>query len=580
MVELSGVILVMRQESGQTAGGDSRNFIQQIIENDLASGACREVITRFPPEPNGYLHIGHAKAICLNFGLAARYGGRCHLRYDDTNPETEDSEYVGAIQEDIRWLGFDWGEHIYHASDYFDRMAEYAVELIGQGKAYVCNLSPEEFKQYRGTPTRPGREPPGRRLSPGRNLELFQAMRRGEFADGSCVLRARIDMASPNLHLRDPAIYRIKRVRHHRTGESWCIYPMYDFAHCLEDAIESVTHSLCTLEFAVHRPLYDWILETLQVKQRPRQYEFARLNLSYTVMSKRRLQRLVGEGHVGGWDDPRLPTLAGLRRRGYTPASIRAFADVIGVTRYDSLTDMALLEHCLRDDLNRNAPRRMAVMNPLKLVIDNYPEQQEEYFEAVNNPENPDDGVRPVPFCRELWIDRDDFMEDPPAKFHRLAPGREVRLRYACLFRCSHVVRHPRSGEVIEVHGTFDPESRGGRSPDGRRVRGTIHWVSARHAIDLEARLYDRLFSVPDPLAGEADFTSCLNPESLLRVRVKAEPCLAGAGPGEHVQFERCGYFYTDPVDHVPGAPVFNRAVALRDRWSRLTNPDRGKPQK
>lgn len=557
-------------EAGREAR-EPRHFIHQIIEADLAAGTCRQVVTRFPPEPNGYLHIGHAKSICLNFGTAERYGGRCHLRFDDTNPATEDVEYVDAIQADIRWLGFDWGEHLYFASDYFVRMADYAEALIEMGKAYVCELSPEAFKSYRGVPTRPGREPPGRQRSIEANRDLFQRMRAGEFPDGAYVLRARIDMASPNLHLRDPAIYRIRRLAHHRTGDRWCIYPMYDFAHCLEDAIEAITHSICTLEFEVHRPLYDWILDTLQTPSRPRQYEFARLNLSYTVMSKRRLQQLVTLGHVSGWDDPRMPTLAGLRRRGYTPASIRDFAERVGVTKYDSLTDMALLEHCIRDDLNRRATRRMAVLDPLKLVIDNFPENGEAFFDAVNNPEDSNAGKRPVPFSRELWIEREDFAETPPPKFYRLSPGREVRLRYACLFRCTHVRKDPASGEVLEVHGTYDPDSLGGQAPDGRKVKSTIHWVSARHAVDLEARLYDRLFTVPDPMGdAEQDFLAFLNPDSLKTVWIKAEPSLADCAPGCNLQFERCGYFYTDPVESRPGAPVLNRTVTLRDRWSRL----------
>jgi len=549
----------------------SRHFVRQIIENDIQSGVHGgRVVTRFPPEPNGYLHIGHAKAICIDFGMAAEYGGTCHLRFDDTNPAKEEDVYVEAVKQDVAWLGFDWGQHLYFASDYFEQMYAYAEELISKEKAYVCDLSLEAFKEYRGVPTRAGKESPSRNRSVGDNLDLFRRMRAGEFEDGSYVLRAKIDMTSPNLHLRDPAIYRIKRQHHHRTGDKWCVYPMYDFAHCLEDAIEGITHSLCTLEFEVHRPLYDWILDQLDVLCHPRQYEFARLNLTYTVMSKRLLQELVEGAHVEGWDDPRMPTLAGLRRRGFPPESIRTFCEKIGVTKVESMTDVALLEHCVRDDLNSSAPRRLAVLDPLKVVIDNYPEDETEEFEAINNPEDPSAGIRAIPFTREIYIERGDFMEEPPKKFFRLAPGREVRLRYACLVTCTDVVKDE-TGRVTEVHCQWDPQSRGGSAPDGRRVRGTIHWVSAKHALPATVRLYDRLFNVENPLtAGErSDFKDHLNPESLRSVTALIEPSLADVGPGETVQFERLGYFCTDVKDSVVGTPVFNRTLPLRDSWKK-----------
>lgn len=545
------------------------NFIEEVVEEDLRTGKYDgRVVTRFPPEPNGYLHIGHAKAICLDFGLAEKYGGTCHMRFDDTNPAAEEQEFVDSILADIRWLGFDWGEHLYFASDYFQQMYDYAVELIGKGKAYVCDLTPEQFKELRGSPTRPGGESPNRNRSIEENLNLFEEMRAGQHADGSLVLRAKIDMASPNLHLRDPAMYRIKRAHHHRTGDTWCIYPMYDWAHGLEDSIERVTHSLCTLEFEVHRPLYDWFLEQLDV-YRPQQIEFARLNLTYTVMSKRKLQELVKEGHVAGWDDPRMPTLAGMRRRGYTPEGIRAFIDRIGYTKYESLSDVALLEHCVRDHLNRTSERRLAVLNPLKVVITNYPEDEEETFEAVNNPEDETAGTRQVPFSRELWIERDDFMEDPPKKFRRLAPGREVRLRAACYITCEEVIRNEHD-EVIELRCSWDPESRGGSTPDGRKVAATIHWVSARHAVEAEVRLYDRLFSAENPAEVDegADWKDSLNPDSLKSVQGLVEPSLAGLEAGTRVQFERLGYFCVDP-DATPEKPVFNRTSTLKDTWSR-----------
>jgi len=557
------------------------NFIRDIVEEDVrANRDGGIVVTRFPPEPNGYLHIGHAKAVCLDFGMALDFGGRCHLRMDDTNPSKETEEFVEAIKTDIRWLGFDWGDHFYYSADYFRKMYDIAEELIRHGHAYVCGLSQEEWKTYRGVPTAPGTPSPHRDRPADESLDLFRRMRAGEFADGELCLRSRIDMASPNIHFRDPVLYRILHTPHYRAGDSWCIYPMYDFAHPIEDALEGITHSLCTLEFEVHRPLYDWVIDRMDelgmlksvngVKIRPRQREFARLNLSYTIMSKRKLQQLVAEKRVSGWDDPRMPTLAGLRRRGYTPEAIREFARRIGVTKFESLTDMALLEHCLREDLNRRAPRAMAVLRPLKLVIENYPDGDEETFDAVNNPEDPAAGTRKVPFSRELYIERDDFMENPPAKFHRLAPGREVRLRYACYVTCTGVEKDS-AGNVTAVLCKFDPQSRGGGTPDGRRVKGTIHWVSARHAVPAEFRLYDRLFTKENP-ADESDgspFVDHINPASLETVQGWVEPLMAFAAPGTPVQFERLGYFCPDLRDAEPGKAVFNRSVTLRDSWAR-----------
>jgi len=538
------------------------NFIHDAIDADLAEGRCARVVTRFPPEPNGYLHVGHAKAIHLDFGTAKKYGGRCHLRFDDTNPTAEDEEYVRAIQEDIRWLGYDWGEHLYWASDYFDRMYELAVRLIEMGKAYVCDLSQEEFKTCRGVPTEPGREPPGRARSIEENLELFERMKNGEFPDGACVLRARIDMTSPNLHLRDPALYRIKHAAHHNVGEKWRIYPTYDFAHCIEDSIEGVTHSMCTLEFEVHRPLYDWVLETLDLF-RSRQYEFARLNLTYTVMSKRRLLRLVEEGLVNGWDDPRMPTICGMRRRGFAPAAIRRLCDAVGCTKVESVTEVELFESFVRDDLNENSPRAMAVLDPVKLTIENYPEDSIETFELPNHPKNAAFGVREVPFGRELWIERSDYMDDAPNKYKRFTVGREVRLRGAYLVTCTGATKDA-NGNVIEIRGTYDPESRGGSAPDGRKVRGTIHWVPVHAAVDAEVRLYDRLFSVENPLAEkDRDFVEFIAPDSLSVISAKLEPALAEVEPGARFQFERTGYFCADG-DHTPGKPVFNRTLALR----------------
>ena len=553
-----------------TSAETSKHFIRQMIEDDLASGKHSTVVTRFPPEPNGYLHIGHAKAICLDFGMALEYGGRCHLRFDDTNPVKEDIEYVESIQNDIRWLGFDWGDHKFYCSDYFQQLYDYAAQLIEKDLAYVCDLDVEAFGECRGVPHKPGKDSPNRNRPVAESLDLFTRMKAGEFEDGAYVVRAKIDMASPNLHLRDPAIYRIKHATHHHTGDDWCIYPMYDFAHCLSDSIEGITHSLCTLEFEVHRPLYDWILDNLDVpKPQPRQTEFSRLNLSYTVMSKRKLLQLVTEGHVAGWDDPRMPTLAGLRRRGVPPEAIRNLCEQVGITKYKGLNDIGLLENEVRSALNPIAPRFMGVLDPLKVVITNYPDGDEETFEAVNNPENEADGTRAVPFSRELWIDRADFMEEPPRKFFRLGPGREVRLRAACYITCTDVVKDD-DGNITELHCTYDPESRGGSTPDGRKVKGTIHWVSAKHAVIAEVRLYDRLFSVESPDADkEHHFLELINPDSLDVRSCPVEPAVAELAPGSHFQFERVGYFITDSKEHGPDKPVFNRTVPLRDSWAK-----------
>ena len=553
----------------------SSDFIRNIVEDDNRSGKYDgRVVTRFPPEPNGYLHIGHAKSICLNFGLAAEHeGGICHLRFDDTNPAREDVEYVDSIMEDVRWLGWDWGDHLYYASDYFEQLFDYAVQLIKEGKAYVCDLSALEMREYRGTLTEPGRNSPHRERSIEESMDLFQQMRDGEFEDGARVLRAKIDMASPNVNLRDPVLYRILNTEHHRTGAQWCIYPTYDFAHGQSDSIERITHSVCTLEFEDHRPLYDWFLDELDVYH-PQQIEFARLNISYTTLSKRRLRELVEEGYVTGWNDPRMPTLSGLRRRGYTPLSIRNFCDRIGVAKRNSIVDLALLEHSVREDLNQTSPRVMAVLNPLRVVIDNYPEDQTQEFEAVNNPEDPSMGSRKVPFSRVIYVEQDDFREDPPRRFYRLSPGREVRLRYACYITCVSVVKDETTGEVVELHCTYDPESLGGSSPDGRRVQATLHWVSAAHAVDAEVRLYEHLFVTPEPGSGEdddADYKSDLNPDSLtVLTSCKVEPSLAGAIRGSRYQFERQGYFCVDTVDSTNGNLVFNRTVPLRDSWARI----------
>jgi glutaminyl-tRNA synthetase len=543
------------------------HFIRDAVVEDLRTGRYPGVVTRFPPEPNGYLHIGHAKAICLDFGLAQEFGGRCHLRFDDTNPTKESQEYVDAITRDVRWLGFDWGQHLYFASDYFEQLYQWAEQLIRAGKAYVDDLSAEEMSEHRGTLTQPGRESPRRNRSVEENLDLFRRMRAGEFEEGSKTLRAKIDMAHPNLNLRDPVMYRIRKTSHHRTGDTWCIYPLYDWAHGESDSIEGVTHSLCTLEYEDHRPLYDWYLDALGIYH-PRQIEFARLNLSHTVMSKRKLLTLVEEGLVSAWDDPRMPTLAGLRRRGYTPASLRDFADRIGVAKADNLVDVALLEHCLREELNKSALRRMAVLRPLRLVIENYPEGQTEEVEAVNNPEDPAAGTRKVPFSRILYIEQEDFRETPPPKYFRLSPGVEVRLRYAYIIKCTGFTRAP-DGSIVEVRCTYDPDSRGGDSK-GRKVKGTIHWVSAAHAIEAEVRLYDSLFTVPKPDEAE-DFKTVLNPRSLeVLTGARLEPALRAAAPESRIQFERQGYFCVDSRDSSPGRLVFNRTVGLRDTWAKV----------
>jgi glutaminyl-tRNA synthetase len=552
----------------------SSDFIRDIIAGDLSAGKnTSRVHTRFPPEPNGYLHIGHAKSICLNFGIAdENKGGLCNLRLDDTNPTKEEVKYVEAIKEDVRWLGFDWKDRMYYASDYFEQMYQYAIQLIKKGKAYVCDLSADEIREYRGTLTGPGRNSPycGRPVE--ENLNLFERMKAGEFPDGSRTLRARIDMKSGNLNMRDPVIYRILHAEHHRTGNKWCIYPMYDFAHCISDSIERITHSICTLEFEDHRPLYDWFLDELNVECHPRQIEFARLNISHTVLSKRKLLKLVEEGHVSGWDDPLMPTIAGLRRRGYTSEAIRNFCERIGVAKKDSLVDIALLEHCIREDLNKRAPRVMAVLRPLRVVIENYPEDSVEELDAVNNPEDPNMGIRKVPFSRVLYVEQEDFREDPPKQFFRLSPGREVRLRYAYYIKCVGVVKDEKTGEVIELRCTYDPETRGGDAPDGRKVKATLHWVSAVHSIEAEARLYDHLFLKANPEEGDgaSDFKTWLNPGSFEALKsCRVEPSLKGAAAGSRFQFERQGYFCVDP-DSSDSKLVFNRTVSLRDAWAKI----------
>ncbi len=547
------------------------NFIRNIITEDLKNNKnAGKVITRFPPEPNGFLHIGHAKSICLNFGLAAEFGGQCNLRFDDTNPTKEEDEYVRAIKEDVRWLGFDWQDRELYASDYFDRLYEFAVLLIKAGKAYVEDLTADEIRAYRGTLTEPGKESPYRNRPVDENLDLFDRMRTGEFPDGSRVLRAKIDMTSGNINMRDPVLYRILHASHHRTGDKWCIYPMYDFAHGQSDSIEGVTHSICTLEFEDHRPLYNWLLENLKIHH-PQQIEFARLNLNYTVTSKRKLLQLVEAKLVNGWDDPRMPTISGLRRRGFTPQSIRNFCELIGVAKRDSMVDIAMLEHCVREDLNQHAPRVMAVLRPLKVVITNYPEDQVEEMEAVNNPEDPAAGKRKVPFSKVLYIEQNDFREDPPRKFFRLGPGREVRLRYAYYITCENVVKDEKTGEVVELHCTYDPATKGGWSPDGRKVKGTLHWVSADHALEAEVRLYDRLFSIANPGGDkETDFKEHLNPNSLETLtNCRVEPGLENAEAGSRIQFERQGYFCVDP-DSSGKKLVFNRTVSLRDSWAKI----------
>ncbi len=548
------------------------NFITDIIDKDNLSGKYDgRVHTRFPPEPNGYLHIGHAKSICLNFEIAKKYNGLCNLRFDDTNPTTEDTEYVKSIQEDIKWLGYDWEDRLYYASDYFDKFYEYAVQLIKKGKAYVCHLSEEEIREYRGTVKTPGKESPYRNRTVEENLELFEKMKNGEFKDGECTLRAKIDMAAPNMKMRDPLIYRIRHKHHHRTGDKWCIYPMYDFAHCLEDSIERITHSLCTLEFENNRPLYDWFLDELGVYH-PQQIEFARLNLSYTVMSKRKLLELVEKGYVKGWDDPRMPTISGLRRRGYTPKSIRDFIDKVGISKADNLVDIALLEHSVREDLNKRANRVMAVLNPLKVVITNYPEDKTEMLTAINNPEDESQGTREVPFSKILYIEKTDFMENPPKKFYRLAPGREVRLRYAYFIKCEEVIKEEKTGEIIELRCTYDPATKGGSAPDGRKVKATLHWVSAKHAIDATVNLYEHLFTIEDlgKIEKGKSYLDYLNPNSLkVLKKCKLEPSLKTAKPMQHFQFERIGYFNVD-LDSKENDLIFNRTVTLKDEWARI----------
>jgi len=561
------------------------DFVRQIVADDIKTNKWNgRVVTRFPPEPNGYLHIGHAKSICLNFGIAAEFGGRCHLRFDDTNPEKEEQEYVDSIIEDVRWLGWDWGEHLYYGSDYFDRMYQWALELIKKGKAYICDLTAEQTRQYRGTLTEPGKNSPFRDRSVEENLDLFERMRKGEFPDGSRTLRAKIDMAHPNLNMRDPVMYRILYAAHHRSGDKWCIYPMYDWAHGFEDSIETVTHSICTLEFENHRPLYDWFIDAVNEGRtedgsgpwgkkihHPQQIEFARLNLTYTVMSKRKLLQLVQEGLVGGWDDPRMPTISGIRRRGYSPEAIREFCTRIGVNKFNSTVDMALLEHCLREDLNKTSPRVMAVLRPLKVVIDNYPQSQVEELDAVNNPEDPSAGTRKVPFSRELYIEQEDFMEEPPKKFFRLAPGREVRLRYAYFITCTSVVKNT-DGQVVELHCTYDPATRGGDAPDGRKVKSTLHWVCAERSLEAQVRLYDHLFTKenPDDVAEGMDFKSNLNPGSLeVLTSCRVEPSLGQAKPLGRYQFERMGYFCADK-DSTNEKLIFNRTATLRDPWAKI----------
>ena len=552
----------------------SSDFIRAIIDEDLKANKNEgRVATRFPPEPNGYLHIGHAKSVCLNFGIAAQYRGTCNLRMDDTDPSGESIEYVDSIIRDVRWLGFDWEDRLFYASDYNEQLYQYAVQLIKVGKAYGCSLSADEIREYRGTLTKPGKDSPYRNRSVEENLDLFRRMRAGEFDEGAHVLRAKIDMASPNVVMRDPVIFRIKKEPHYRMGNQWLIYPMYDFAHCLSDSIEGITHSICTLEFENNRPLYDWILDELKVEHHPQQIEFARLNLSYTVLSKRKLIELVEKGYVTGWDDPRMPTIAGMRRRGYTPEAIRNFCERIGVAKNDSVVDVTLLEHCVREDLNERSPRVLGVLYPLRVVIDNYPEGQVEEFDCPYHPQNPAMGTRKVPFSRVLYIEREDFLENPPKKFYRLAPGREVRLRYGYFIKCEGVVKNPKTGEGVEIHCTYDPETRGGFAPDGRKVDATIHWVSAAHSLPAEVRLYDRLFRVANPLGEKegSDFTVYLNPKSLETLTsCQVEPGLAGAAPGSRYQFERLGYFCVDAADSSAKGLVFNRTVTLRDSWAKI----------
>ena len=571
----------LREKMDKSANKDEviTNFIQDIIVEDLKKNKNDgRVLTRFPPEPNGYLHIGHAKTICLNFGIAKEYSTNCHLRFDDTNPSKESEEYVESIKTDVKWLGFDWGEYLFHASDYFDRLYDFAVQLIKKEKAYVCDLSPDEIREYRGTLTEPGKNSPYRNRSIQENLDLFERMRAGEFKDGEKLLRAKIDMASPNMNMRDPAVYRIKHVSHQRTGDKWCIYPMYDFTHCLSDSIERITHSLCTLEFEDHRPLYDWFLDQLEVECHPQQIEFSRLSLDFTVMSKRKLLELVEGKYVNGWDDPRMPTLKGLRRRGYTPDSIRDICSRIGITKKENRIEVGLLENCIREDLETNTKRVLAVLRPIKVVIDNYPEGQVEELEAPYHPNDPEMGSRKIKFAKTLYIERQDFLEDPPKKFFRLGPGREVRLRYAYFIKCVDVVKDPKTGEVIEIHCTYDPASKGGKSPDGRKVKGTLHWVSAEHSFEVEIRLYDRLFLLANPEESKdnkegKDYKEFINPNSLEVFKSsRIEASLKDAEAGSRYQFERQGYFNVDPVDSTSEKLVFNRIVTLRDTWAKIQN--------
>ncbi len=558
----------MEKNNIETAG----NFIEKIIEKDIENEKNEgRVVTRFPPEPNGYLHLGHAKSICLNFGLAEKYNGTCHLRFDDTNPAKEELEYIKSIKEDVKWLGFNWGDNEYYASDYFDRLYEIAVKMIQDGNAYVDSLSPEETREYRGTLTSPGKNSPDRDRSVEENIDLFKRMKNGEFEDGKYLLRAKIDMTSPNLNMRDPALYRIKRMNHHRTGDKWCIYPMYDFTHPLSDAFENITHSVCTLEFEDHRPLYNWSVNESGVEAKPQQIEFAMLNINYTIMSKRKLLKLVEKGIVSGWDDPRMPTISGIRRRGYTPESIRDFASRIGIAKSNSMVDFALLEHCLREDLNKKAKRVMAVLDPLKVVITNYPDNKTEMMEADNNPEDENMGKREIPFSREIYIEKDDFMEDPPKKYFRLSPGKEIRLKHAYYVTCTNVVKDPDTGEIIEVHCTYDPKSKGGWTDDGRKVKGTSHWVSAKHSFSADIRLYSNLFKSENPEEATGNFLDDLAEDSLeIITGCRLEPSLAEAVPGDSFQFLRKGYFCADTVDSKPGAPVFNRTVSMRDTWAKL----------
>jgi glutaminyl-tRNA synthetase len=559
-----------REPNASATDGSAGNFVAEIVREDLRTGKHARIVTRFPPEPNGYLHFGHAKAICLNFGLAKEHGGQCNLRFDDTNPTAEEQEFVDAIQADVRWLGFDWGEGLYFASDYFDQLYAWAVHLVKAGKAYVDSQSPEQIRENRGDFHTPGKNSPHRDRSPEENLALLEKMKNGELAEGEAVLRAKIDMSSGNQNLRDPLLYRILKATHHRTCDAWCIYPMYDYAHGQSDAIEGITHSLCTLEFEAHRPLYDWFLDNLPVPARPRQIEFAPLKVNYTVLSKRRLKQLVGEGHVRGWDDPRMPTLRGMRRRGIPPEVIRAFCELIGVQKREGVVDIALFEHMLREHLNLHAPRVMGVLRPLRLTITNWPAGEVEHVDVPNNPEDPSAGSRKVPFCGSLFVEQDDFREDAPKKWFRLAPGKEVRLRSACLFTCDEVVKDPATGEVVELRGRWDPESRGGKSPDGRKVKGTLHWVSAEHAIDAEVRVYDRLFSAERPGDGKESFLEDLNPDSLeILTGCKLEPGVEARPVGDRMQLERLGYFCVD-TESTPERPIFNRTIGLRDSWAKI----------